>query len=489
MIEAGDPDSRRLHVVMEAVRGIEAPVQTLDLYPGCANWPADPPAAVVIAVRDCPGTDHPRLSTIARFRQMGVTVIAYEDDVRAWPVGARCRVLLAGAKQLLDSRDLDFAESLRAVVTMELAAARSREAEARNVTMLAQRHGFFGASSAMRDVFRQVMRIGRLSDVPVLIIGESGTGKELVGAAIRALDPKRRAFPFVTVNCAAISANLAESELFGHVRGAFTGALAQRRGYFLAAQGGVLFLDEIGDLTLEMQAKLLRVLEERKVLQVGADRTHPIDVRVIAATNRDIAALAREARFRADLLFRLNVVSIRIPPLRERPEDLRPLAEHFAKIAWASIGLAPSKIEDDVIHALALLPLHGNARELRNLITFAVAHKADHGPLGLKDLSADLLQELSQQGLGEGGAAPRPPANGHPAPPSPSPAMACNHPWHLGAYLVQCERDVIAAAMRATGNNQTEAARLLGVTPRSIYNKLRKHHLARERLQVGRQTA
>src|SRR5262249_14449481 len=218
----------------------------------------------------------------------------------------------------------------------------------------------------------------------------------------------------------------------------------------------------------------------RKVLPVGSDRTLPIDVRVIAATNRDISALTREGRFRADLLFRLNVLSVRISPLRERPDDLRPLAEHFAKAAWASIGAPPSRIDADLIHALALLPLRGNARELRNLITFAVAHKTDHGPLGLKDLSPDLLQELAQQGIAQEdrGAGSRVPADDHPPIPSPPLAMLSERQWHLGESLARCERDIIAAAMRQTRNNQTEAARLLGMTPRSIYNKLRKHRLA-----------
>jgi transcriptional regulator with GAF, ATPase, and Fis domain len=239
---------------------------------------------------------------------------------------------------------------------------------------------------------------------------------------------------------------MAQSELFGHVRGAFTGATAQRKGYFLAAQGGVLFLDEIGELTLDMQAKLLRVLEEREVLQVGADRTVPVDVRVIAATNRDIAAMVREGRFRTDLLFRLDVLSIRISPFPERPEDLRPLVEHFAKAAWAAIGLPPTTIDADFIHALALLPLRGNVREVQNLITFAAAHKADGGPLGLKDLSPDLLWELSRQGVAQENrrAELQPPARDSAVP---TPLSPRDQNWHLAEYLERCERDIIAAAM------------------------------------------
>jgi transcriptional regulator of acetoin/glycerol metabolism len=163
---------------------------------------------------------------ITRFRQVGSAVIAYENNVHSWPVAARCRVLLAGANHLLDSGRADFAASLRAAVTSELLAAQNSAAEAHDVMTLAEKHGFIGESSAIRDVFRQVIRISQLSDLPVLIIGESGTGKELIGTAIRGLDPKRRASPFVAMNCPAINTNLAESELFGYVRGAFTGATA-----------------------------------------------------------------------------------------------------------------------------------------------------------------------------------------------------------------------------------------------------------------------
>ena len=473
IVVVGDPHNSRLRVVIEAIAGIEARILTLDAFRdgACAG---DPTLVALIALAACPAPDDPCLNTLAHFRKMGIAVIAYADNARAWPLGARCRVLLAGANQLLDSREIDFSASIRTTLAAELERAGNSKAEARNVRMLAERHGFIGESGAIRDVFSQVIRISPLSDLPVLIIGESGTGKELVGRAIRALDPKRCAFPFVSVNCAAINPNLAESELFGYVRGAFTGAAAQRKGYFLAAQGGVLFLDEIGELSLEMQSKLLRVLEEREVLQVGADRTRPVDARVIAATNRDIATLVRTGAFRADLLFRLNVLSMRSSPLRERPEDLRPLAEHFAQAAWTAMGHLAPGIAPDFINALALLPLPGTARELRNLITFSIAHKTDSGPLGLKDLPPDLLRELALVG-----AAPecRPADDDDTLERSSPLAVLREHQWHLGEYLAHCERDILAAAIRTTCS-QTEAARLLGVTPRSIYNKLRKHRIA-----------
>ena len=175
---------------------------------------------------------------------------------------------------------------------------------------------------AMTDVFRSIIRFSTLSDLPVLIVGETGTGKEGLARALHRLDPKRKEGPFVAVNCGAIAAPLAESEFFGHRRGAFTGADRDRKGLVRSAEGGVLFLDEIGELDAALQAKLLRVLQESRVLGVGEDRDIQVNVRVVAATNRDLDQMGQQSRFRADLFHRLNVLSIRVPPLSERADDL-----------------------------------------------------------------------------------------------------------------------------------------------------------------------
>ena len=192
-----------------------------------------------------------------------------------------------------------------------------------------KRLGSVGESQAMMAVFHTVLRVSPLSDMPVLITGETGTGKELLAHAIHQLDPKRCHGPFIALNCSALSPGLAESELFGHRRGAFTGADRERKGLIRAAEGGVLFLDEIGELDDALQAKLLRVLQENRVLGIGDDQEVAVNVRIIAATNRNLDAMVQQRTFRADLFHRLNVLAIHIPPLRERPADLKPLIEHF----------------------------------------------------------------------------------------------------------------------------------------------------------------
>ena len=200
--------------------------------------------------------------------------------------------------------------------------------EAQEITSVMRDMGMVGSSTAMMRVFRSVIRFSALSDLPVLIAGETGTGKEGLARALHRLDPKRRGGPFVAVNCGAIAASLAESEFFGHRRGAFTGADRDRKGLIRSAEGGVLFLDEIGELEASLQAKLLRVLQENRVLGVGEDREIQVNVRVVAATNRDLDQLG-QSQFRVDLFHRLNVLSIQVPPLSERADDLAPLTQHF----------------------------------------------------------------------------------------------------------------------------------------------------------------
>jgi transcriptional regulator with PAS, ATPase and Fis domain len=431
-------------------------------------------ALALVAVRLVDGSPHDSsLKAIARLRGGGAIVIAYGDGVHSWPIGVRCRVLLAGAKRLFDAATQAFEDLLSASLAAEADTLRRKDTETRDLRALACRYGILGDSGAMIEVVRQLVRFSALSSLPVLITGESGTGKELVASAIGALDAKRRDHPFISVNCAAIAASLAESELFGNVKGAFTGAVAPRKGYFFAAHTGTLFLDEIGELDLDLQAKLLRVLEEKAIWQVGADRPTPVDVRIIAATNRDLAELIKARRFREDLFFRLNILTIRIPPLRERREDLRPLAEYFLANAALAEETAPPRLDDELIDALSLLPLHGNARELRNLVVLAAARRVGTGAIGLADLPPDLWRELSR--AEPMGAEPEP--NGETEAADFPLAMARRHGWKLEKCLADCEQQIVEAAMREARYNQSRAARLLGLTPRSIYNKLKKHRL------------
>jgi len=229
---------------------------------------------------------------------------------------------------------------------------------------------FVGRSRPLRTVLRQV-EIVAPTDSTVLISGETGTGKELIARAIHDLSG-RCDRPLVNVNCAAIPAGLLETELFGHERGAFTGAVAQKLGRFEAASGGTLFLDEIGEMPLELQAKLLRVLQDGELSRVGGTRTIEIDVRLVAATNRDLARLVEKRQFRDDLYYRLNVFPICAPPLRERPEDIESLVRHFVRLFAARIGRRIEFVPAEALEALRRHPWPGNIRELQNLIERAV---------------------------------------------------------------------------------------------------------------------
>jgi transcriptional regulator with GAF, ATPase, and Fis domain len=347
--------------------------------------------------------------------------------------------------------------------------------------------GSVGESQAIMAVFQTICRVSPLSDLPVLITGETGTGKEILAHAAHQLDPKRRHKPFIAVNCSAISPGIAESELFGHRRGSFTGAERDRKGLIRSAEGGVLFLDEIGELDEALQAKLLRVLQGNRVLGVGEEQELSVDVRMIAATNRDLGAMVRQGRFRADLFHRLNVLAVHIPPLRERPVDLKPLVEHFLEKYRM---LKPSQtiaVAPDFIDALTRVELPGNARQLENLVRWALVNKDEDSALNLSDFPADIWQQLSEpedSHTAQSGAA----GAGHDMPharpemarsdfPFPVADLLERNGWNLSRSLQFCERLLLEAALQKARGNQSQTARLLGITPRSIYNKMHKHQL------------
>jgi transcriptional regulator with GAF, ATPase, and Fis domain len=244
-----------------------------------------------------------------------------------------------------------------------------------------RRFGMIGDSPAMQAVFELLEKVAP-SDVPVLIQGETGTGKELVARALHDHSP-RRAKPFLAENCAAVPENLLESELFGHKRGSFTGAIADRAGHFVAADHGTVFLDEIGDMPLAMQSKLLRVLQEGEVRPVGSNKTLHVDVRIVAASNKDLVELCRAGRFREDLYFRLNVITIRLPPLRERTGDIAHLVRHFLAASSKEIGRELS-ISPEALQALERWRWPGNVRELENVVRrAAVFSRGEIGPAEL----------------------------------------------------------------------------------------------------------
>jgi DNA-binding NtrC family response regulator len=307
--------------------------------------------------------------------------------------------------------------------------------------------GLIGASAAIQAVRTQIGEV-RNSRSTVLITGESGTGKDVIARAIHASSPRRER-PFVPVNCAAIPDQLLESELFGHVRGAFTGAQAARVGRFEQAEGGTLFLDEIGDMPLQMQAKILRVLQDRTVEPVGGTTSRQVDVRVIAATNQDLATAIAAGRFRADLFYRLNVYPIVMPPLRERPEDVPLLAQHFLERLGPELGSVATGFTEGALRLLRAHSWPGNVRELQNCIERAalVAKTASIGPA-----------ELPLAGNAEAGAD----------------ATLENDDGPLDETLASVERQRIERALASTGGVQVRAAALLGITERSLWHRIKK---------------
>jgi len=303
-------------------------------------------------------------------------------------------------------------------------------------------HGILGASAQMQQVFDLIANAAR-SDAPVIIFGESGTGKELVAKAIHELGERKRK-PFIKVNCAALNESLLESELFGHVKGAFTGAYKDRQGRFEAAHQGDIFLDEIGDLPFSTQVKLLRVLEEKVVERVGDHRPIRIDARIISATHRDLNRLIREGTFREDLFYRINVIPIRVPPLRERIGDIALLAESFFQRVRLKSGKEIQGISKEALNLLMAYAWPGNVRELKSAFEFAVVSCPD-----------DLIQP-------------------HHLPPNlfneTAPALPPIPPIH---NLDELKRQELIRALISSGGNQSEAAKQLGVSRVTVWKRMK----------------
>jgi two-component system response regulator AtoC len=311
-----------------------------------------------------------------------------------------------------------------------------------------------GTSPAMQEVFRVVDQVAG-ADATVLLRGETGTGKELVARALHKRSPRRDG-PFVAVNCTAVPRELLESEFFGHERGAFTGATARRQGRFQQADGGTLFLDEIGDLDQAVQAKLLRVLQEREVTRVGGERSERVDVRVVAATNRDLEAAVKDGQFRDDLYYRLDVIPLRLPPLRERPGDLPALIEHFVRSFAARLGRPVPMPAPEVLAAAAAYPWPGNVRELRNLC----------------ERAALMGWEAVAPLLGQPAAEPAAVA---------TPAEFSLPLLDARARLVErFERAYLTRLLRQHRGKVGEVARAAGIAERNLYEKLKAYGLSRD---------
>ena len=317
-------------------------------------------------------------------------------------------------------------------------------------------NGIVGHSAAVRETLEVARKVAR-HPTTVLVTGESGTGKELVARLVHRESP-RSAAPFVAVNCGAIPEALLESELFGHARGAFTGAATERRGLFEEAAGGTLFLDEIGELPTPLQVKLLRVLQEGEVRRVGDNASRPVDVRVVAATNRDLEAETSAGRFRADLYYRINVVRLHLPALRERREDVPALVRHFVGVYAARFGIAVRGLTPAAMRCLMEYDWPGNVRELENAIERAIV-LADGPEIDVAQLQPAL----------RGAAAPPRAADGGDA--------DTNGDLSIKRRSAALERALIGRALERTGGNRTRAAELLDLSHRALLYKIREYGL------------
>jgi len=459
VLVADDEASIRF-VLREALE--EAGHEVVDVDSGDAAWRALAEGGFAIAFLDIRMPGRSGLDLIDRMREAGndtaVVVITAQNTLEN-----AVEAMKRGALDYL-VKPFEMAEVLGAVQKALRTRALEREVRAlRQEASVRSAPGerLVGRSPAILEVFKTIGRVAP-RDVAVLVTGESGTGKELVARAIHAASPRAEA-AFVAVNAAAIPRDLLESELFGHEKGAFTGAIEARAGRFREASGGTLFLDEIGDMPLELQAKLLRVLQSGEVTSVGGKRAEKVDVRIVAATHRDLDALVREARFREDLLYRLRVVPVHIPPLRERPEDVEVLAQHFVGRYAAELGTRARWLSEATIEHLASHDWPGNVRELENAIKRALV-LGSHELLSPEDFAflkgaaavapdGGSLEELVR---GEALAQLRGPEDGE----------------LYRRILERIERPLLEATLLHTGGNQLRAAALLGINRNTLRKKI-----------------
>lgn len=371
-----------------------------------------------------------------------VYVITGQGDVKT-----AVEAMKLGAEHYL-IKDKIINDEIRAIVEKSAERVRLAAANRDLRRQLDEKFGFEGVvgnSRGMQEVLRKLKAFAPTS-ATVLVLGENGTGKELVAKALHNNSPRKNK-PFVAMNCAALNENLLDDEMFGHVAGAFTDAKGERKGRFEHANGGTLFLDEIGDMPLNLQAKLLRTLENGEVTRIGANVPIKVDVRLIAATNKDLDGMVKEGKFRLDLLHRLKVAVVRLPPLRDRKDDLPLLIDHFLKELSAKYGKPVPKISDVVRKTLVAAPWPGNVRELRNTLESMLLLDTD-GTLGHDDLPDEVMHGTSQTVSGPDAL--------------------------IGRPLAEVERYYVEKALELTGNNREEAAKLLQIGERTLYRNLQR---------------
>ena len=392
------------------------------------------PVDLVVTDLKMPGTDGMTLVRHVRENLADTEVMMITGYAS---VPSAVEAIKAGAQEYLSKPFTD--EELRRAVVRALDTLRTRRAARARVTGAWLAPGLLGESEAMLAVARAITKASAAS-ATVLISGESGTGKELVARAIH-YDGPRASAPFVAVNCGAIPETLLESELFGYVKGAFTGAAESRAGFFQTADGGTIFLDEVSETSPSMQVKLLRVLQDREICMVGATRTHKVDVRIVASTNREPASLVEKGVLREDLFYRLNVVAIHIPPLRARGDDVLLLARHFATKFAGELGRRPPEFSDEALRALRGYSWPGNVRELENVIQRLVV-MSEGDVIEVHDLPA--LMRFSA--LGESG---------------------------FTRTLAAVEAEYVANVLSSCGGNRTRAAKILDIDRKTLREKLK----------------
>ncbi len=360
---------------------------------------------------------------------------------------------------------------LQAVVSKAVESVRLRLQNTHLQSRLDERFGFENlifASDSMKSVVDRLRRIAP-TDAGVLITGETGTGKDVVAQAIHQNSPRKKK-PFVAINTAAVAEHLVESELFGHVKGSFTDAISDRQGKFEYANGGTLFLDEVGDMPMPTQIKLLRVLEEREITRVGDNKVIPVNVRVLAATNKDLEKEIDEGRFRSDLYFRLKIVSVHLDPLSARREDILPLADYFRKQANKKNGRKIKSFSQELRRWMLGFGWKGNVRQLKNVVESLVVMDIDD-MLDMDDLSPDLLD-----GKPVPSAAGAVATDGGSAESGPLPEDASSSAL-IGKSLKEIERWVIEHTLTLANHNREETARILGISERNLYRKLNEYDL------------
>ncbi len=455
------------------------------------NAPEPLPAVAVLPLQwNAASRDqHPQLDvSLRRYLEEHARqqVVMLYGNLTELPLPFYLQVLDTGVSQILDVASCQFADELLSSVQRAVQERRERAEEQEELKDFFCQLGLIAESDGMMHVFQRVATASKTNDMPVLLEGETGTGKERLARAIHLLDPKRCRGPFIPINCGAISKTLAESELFGHKKGAFSGAESERLGIFRAASGGTLLLDEIGELDPELQPKLLRVLQERRLLPLGTDYESSIDIRIIAATNRCLKWMVETGQFRRDLYERLNGSPIHIPPLRERPQDIVLQARYFLHRQAGSRTPKPLDFSPRVLELLRALQWEGNTRQLENFIRATLADNPQGPLIRMEDLPRRMLYQMLENLSPRREDHPRhahvvtvdKPETRHTADPLDELLQTIrSENLSLDDSLSQIERRLLAATLVRNQGNQSRAAEELGLSRRTLFNKLKKYCL------------